>query len=164
MFDFTCIMVSLIVAYKTKNKNRDIVFLLMAWFVVSEIFYTLVSDIWPNSTSGYIHTIYNSINMLVTFLLVKLNAHVFMLLVMAINLLLNAASTLYYEYYFVGEIVYNTFFYPAAAVSFLVLTYMITISKKGLPFGFKSSNNNIISHILCLRYVDFMRIYRRGSL
>lgn len=164
MFDFTCIMISLFVAYKTKNKNRDIVFLLMSWFVVSESFYVLVSEIWPNSTSGYIHTIYNSINMLVTFLLAKLNAHMFILLVMAINLLLNITSTLYYEYYFVSDLVYNTYFYPAATISFLVLIYMITISKKGLPFGFKPSNNSIISRVLRLRHDDFMRIYIRGSL
>jgi len=84
--------------------------------------------------------------------------------VMAINLLLNITSTLYYEYYFVSDLVYNTYFYPAATISFLVLMYMITISKKGSSFGFKSSSNSVIISILCRRYADFMRIHNGRTL
>ena len=163
MFDFACILIALFIYYKTDNKNNNISFVLMSWFVISDLSYTYLFTEFRQLEHWLIYQIYNSINSITIYLLAKLNAHVFILIVLAMNILLNVTCSMYFVYQFIPESVYNAYYYGAVTITIWVLIYMIIIQRKAAVFGGNSSHSSIIN-VLCWRYADARRVFNGRSL
>ena len=160
MFDFTCIILALIINANAKNNYKNIVYLLLCWFVVSDICYHYLILDYRDSHNSVIFQIYNTINVLTLYCLKKFNAHIISMLLIALNILLNVTVSLYYVYDFIPVIVYNLYKYPAGLISILVLIYMALLTKKGANVGCRSNSESFLCRILWMRYARARMLYR----
>lgn len=162
-FDVACVLLSLAIACYSDNKNRRICWTLYWWFLISHAVYTnLLLDLRAEH-NWLIYQMYNAINILSIYCLKSLNAHIGIILLMAVNILLNCFVSIYFAYDFVEIIVYNMYVYPASAIMISVLIYMIMVTIRG-SFGCSYYNKGLIARILCLRYGDFKRLCFGGAL
>ena len=162
-FDYICIIVSMVLCYNANPKHSKISFILMAWFVLSEISYSNFFVEYQKVNQSFIYLIYGFITIPSAYMLKKLNSHIFILLVFGTNLLLLATTVLYFVYDFVPEIVYNTYKYIAALISLSVIYYMVRLNKKGGPFG--GCTNKVGFHrVFWMRWNDFRRVYLGSTL
>lgn len=157
MFDFACILIALFICYKTDNKNNNISFVLMSWFVMSDLSHTYLFTEFRQLEHWLIYQIYNAINSIAIYLLIKLNAHVFILIVLAMNVLLNVTCSIYFVYQFIPESVYNAYYYGAVTITIWVLIYMIIIQRKAAAFGSYTGHSSIIN-VFCWRYATAKRV------
>lgn len=162
-FELTCIIVSMALCYNANPEFRKISFVLMSWFALSEILYSNFFVEYQKANQSFVYVIYGAVSIPASYMLKKLNSHIFILLVFGTNLLLLATTILYFVYDFVPEIVYNVYKYIAGLISLSVIYYMFRLTGKGGDFG--GCTNKVGFHrFFWMRWDDFRRVYLWGSL
>ena len=159
MFDFACIVIALLIAYKNTNKNRQICFILLAWFVVSESAHTNLLLEVRAEHNWLIYQMYNIINVLTGYALIQSNSHVVMVLLMSVNILLNVITSLYFAYDFMPDIVYNVYYPIAVLISLTVLIYMFILTQKRGRCGGSHNHKTDFHWIFRMRCNDIKSVY-----
>jgi len=163
IFDCLCAGLALYYGFRANPEYQKISYMLMSWFVISLILFDNFFVEYQKENDSFIYIIYGLTIIPILFKLGRLNAHMFILLLLAANLLLNAIAILYFLYDFIPEFVYNAYKYPAGLIALTVIYYMFLLTKKGVAIG--GYTNKIGFHrILWMCWNDFRRFCLRGAL
>ena len=89
MFDGICILIALFLFYKVESAYRDAAFLVLTWFVVSDVIYHYFLLDFRNANNWVIYQFYNAINVAILYKLKPLVKAPFILLFLGANVMLN---------------------------------------------------------------------------
>lgn len=124
MFDGICILTALFLFYKVEFAYRDVAFLVLCWFVVSDVIYHYLLLDFRNANNWVIYQFYNVINVVIFYKLKPLVSAPFILLVLGLNVLLNIVVSFWFISTTDDKMIYDSYPYPAGILMLLALSYM----------------------------------------
>jgi len=126
-FDGIAILLALLFYRQSAPEHERTAFCVLCFFVVSEVVYQRFFLDIRSQNNWLIFILYNVINTAVCYKLHQLKSHLIILLTILLNVLLNIVVSFNTTSDLVGQIVYTSYSYIAAALMLVCLWYMWSI-------------------------------------
>ena len=152
MFDGICILISLLLFSKARVEYRDVSFLVLCFFVITEACYQHFFLEFRAANNWFIYLLYSLIYIPIIHKLKKSNAHLVIIDAIRVNVLLNIVVSFYFIGDTVPKLIYDVYPYLAGLIMIICLIYQWMWSYGTRFIDSFSNNKNIITRILRLRY------------
>jgi len=149
MFDGLCILAALTLFWLACEVYRNIAFLVLCFFVVSEVTHTNFFLTFRSANPWFIYQLYSLINVIIIYRLYKAKAHISIVGLITLNVLLNIVVS----YYLISDVLPKAIFilYPdiAGIIAVLCLVYMGAITRYGNRYlDYKNHSDHLFGRIL----------------
>jgi len=156
MFDGICILVALLLCSYVQNQERKIAFIVLSFFVISDVAYNYFFEEFRANNNWFIYQMYNVIDVIVIYGLKRLNAHLFIIGLIALNVLINIVVSFYFISDLIPRSFYDYYKFAAGTVAILSLCYLWMIGYGSKYINSLGNSKNVVS-------VLFRRFSRLGN-
>lgn len=163
MFDVFCAICALVLLSMSNGRFKGMSLTMFLFFFVSLMVYEFAFLEFRSQNRWAIYQFYSLIDCVCIYALKKLQSHFVILILLALNVLYNICTSLYYIYPLIPELVYELYVPICGSISVLCLLYMWMISDYGIKhINKRSSNNSFITRLLLFRvgYVNRLHVGR----
>lgn len=152
MFDALCIILALFLYRGVRESYRNIAFVVLCWFVISDLVFHYLFLEFRADNDWAIYQLYNLVNVVVLYKLVKFNAFSFLIASIGANVLLNIVASAYFISNSISTELLQSYTYPAGAIMLVNIMYLWIMGNGTRPRDFQTNNRDSVLYFLFVRH------------